>query len=129
MQRRFPFDPDLGRQGDLLLSGEETDVMLRMLDAGFEGAWLPEARVRHFVPESRMTLDYVRRFYRGVGASWSRTAHVHGRWVGALRCSAKIARRAFLHPFLRHGSAVWCRSIRDLEANWGELTRRGYPER
>jgi glycosyltransferase involved in cell wall biosynthesis len=126
VQRRFPFDAELGRVGGRLLSGEETDAMLRMLAAGLTGAWLPDARVHHFVPADRMRVDYVRRFYRGVGASWSRTTHARARGRRLL-CAAKIARRAVLHPFLPRDSAAWCRSLRDLEANWGELTGKSDP--
>jgi len=41
------FDTQLGR-------GEDSDLMLRMQDAGYEIWWLPGAAIRHFVRASRM---------------------------------------------------------------------------
>jgi len=41
------FDTQLGR-------GEDSDLMLRLQDAGYEIWWLPRAAIWHFVPASRM---------------------------------------------------------------------------
>ena len=81
VQRRHLFDPALGRIGDELLSGDEHEALRRMLADGHTGTWLPEARVRHFVPRERMTLDYVRRYYRGIGRT-----DVRVRGGGKSRC-------------------------------------------
>jgi glycosyltransferase involved in cell wall biosynthesis len=126
VQHRFRFDPKLGRIGDRMLSGEEVDAMRRMLAGGFTGAWVPEARVRHLVPADRMTADYVRSFYRGVGASWALALEGNVRYARMIACAAKLIRRGVTHPFLRRGGAPWCKSLRDLEANWGELTGRDF---
>jgi GT2 family glycosyltransferase len=47
------FDTQLGRKGKQMLSREESDLNLRLQDAGYEIWWLPGAAVRHFVPASR----------------------------------------------------------------------------
>ncbi len=54
------FDPQLGR-------GEDSDLNLRLQDAGYEIWWLPGAIIRHFVPASRMRFRPMMRgrFYDG----------------------------------------------------------------
>lgn len=68
--RRYPFDPALGRVGNVLVSGEETRVQDQIRSAGGTGVWVGTAEVRHFVPAKRLTLEYIRRFhYEGFRAS------------------------------------------------------------
>jgi hypothetical protein len=67
MQRRFPYDPALGRCGTGLLSGEEHAVFQRLLAAGAAGWWVPQARVRHCIPPERQTTRYLRGYYQGIG--------------------------------------------------------------
>lgn len=65
--RSHPFNPDLGpRPGDAIY-GEETDVMEAVLREGKTGYWVPGAGVRHCIPQNRMTLDYIDRYFRGYG--------------------------------------------------------------
>ena len=49
------FDTQLGRKGKQMMSREESDLNLRLQDAGYEIWWLPGATILHFVPASRMT--------------------------------------------------------------------------
>jgi len=51
------FDTRLGRKGKKMMSREESDLNLRLQDAGYEVWWLPGAAIRHFVPASRQTLS------------------------------------------------------------------------
>lgn len=48
-------DPSLG----MLRVGEETDLMERLETAGFSAWYLPQARVRHFVPARKCTLGHI----------------------------------------------------------------------
>jgi glycosyltransferase involved in cell wall biosynthesis len=66
-QRKYPYDTQLGRVGEGQVRGEETDVIQRMMADGHRGVWSPEARVRHFIPGSRLTESYLRGFYYGIG--------------------------------------------------------------
>ncbi len=43
VQRRYPYDPSLGRRPDASVSGEETQVMRQMLADGLTGWWVPDA--------------------------------------------------------------------------------------
>lgn len=53
---------DLGKLEGTLRTGEDHEFFLRMLDAGCRGVYEPRARVRHWVPESRMDRGYCRRW-------------------------------------------------------------------
>lgn len=48
------FDTRLGRKGKKRMSREESDMNLRLQDAGYEVWWLPDAAILHFVPATRM---------------------------------------------------------------------------
>ena len=50
-----------------MISGEESDVMARICQAGGFGIWLPTAAVEHWIDPERQTIDYVRRYYAGIG--------------------------------------------------------------
>jgi glycosyltransferase involved in cell wall biosynthesis len=49
------FDTQLGRKGNQMMSREESDLNLRLQDAGYEIWWLPSAVIRQFVSASRFT--------------------------------------------------------------------------
>jgi glycosyltransferase involved in cell wall biosynthesis len=70
VQRRHRFDPRYGRRGPRgLLNGEESDMLRRMVGAGASGVWLPDAIVDHWIEPARQTVGYLRRYYRGSGAT------------------------------------------------------------
>lgn len=72
IQRRFPYDPRLGRnQAKSTMVGEEVSVLRAILATGAAGWWVPEARVRHWIPRARQTLAYIRDYYVGAGRSQS----------------------------------------------------------
>jgi glycosyltransferase involved in cell wall biosynthesis len=86
-QRRFLYDTKLGPQPQSEVRGEETDMLQRMLADGLEGWWVPNAIVKHWIPRSRQTLRYIRRYYLGAGATLAIQDdcgdHVH--WFGKPR--------------------------------------------
>jgi len=67
VQREFPYNPKLGRVATGEIRGEETDVLHKLLAAGHRGWWVPTSKVKHFIPAERLTLDYIRRFFHGIG--------------------------------------------------------------
>jgi len=83
------FAPHLGRCGTASLLGEESDVMNRLIDAGRYGVWVGSARVRHYIPSERLTIDYLWDYSGGSGKSRVRpgnfadvpTAFGAPRWV------------------------------------------------
>lgn len=67
VQLQFPYNHSLGRVAHGEVRGEESDVLQRMLAANHQGRWVPDAKVDHFISRDRLTLDYLQRFYHGVG--------------------------------------------------------------
>jgi glycosyltransferase involved in cell wall biosynthesis len=55
------FDTQLGRKGGGRMSREESDLNIRLQDAGHEIWWLPGAAILHFVPVSRMKFREIMR--------------------------------------------------------------------
>jgi glycosyltransferase involved in cell wall biosynthesis len=67
-QRRFLFDLKRGpRPGRLIIRGEESDVLRRMIRAGMTGVWLPSAHADHWISLSRQTTAELRRCLMGQG--------------------------------------------------------------
>ncbi|HEV7596315.1 MAG TPA: glycosyltransferase [Gemmatimonadaceae bacterium] len=62
-----PYDTRLGPRPNSGIRGEEMKIARALLSAGHTGRWVPEARVRHFIPPERHTLAYLREYYLGSG--------------------------------------------------------------
>lgn len=55
------FNTTLGRIGNCLLSGEESDFLRRIREKGYKVFYHGEADVLHFAPKERATVDYAKR--------------------------------------------------------------------
>lgn len=89
-QRRYRYDPSLGRRpGGRIVSGEETDVISRVLEAGGKGWWVPDARVVHHISRERQTVRYLRRFYEGCGEGVGRAEARAGAEASGGRAEAR----------------------------------------
>jgi glycosyltransferase involved in cell wall biosynthesis len=73
VQKQFLYNTRLGRIGPGMLSGEETELFLRLLADGHRGQWCASARLAHFVPKQRLTERHVREYFFGVGQSHTPT--------------------------------------------------------
>ena len=62
-----PYDTRLGPRPNSGIRGEEMIMARKLLAKGAVGRWIPEARVRHFIPPNRQTLDYLREYFHGSG--------------------------------------------------------------
>lgn len=92
---------DLGKLEGTLRTGEDHEFFLRMLHAGFEGRYAPDAVVRHWVPRSRLTRAYFRKWL-----------HQNGRDVAKLEAAyAPRASRLFGVP-----RYLWRQAALDLAA-------------
>ncbi|MEM1143181.1 MAG: glycosyltransferase [Pseudomonadota bacterium] len=67
VQKRFKYDPNLGRSGTAMLSGEEEAVIGAVLDEGLKGVWLDNVGVRHKIEPFRQRLSYLRSYFAGHG--------------------------------------------------------------
>ena len=77
------FNPSLGRTGQQLTGGEESDLFERMQADGVKFAYVHDAVIWHVIPPSKLTPDYLRRLAFGTGISQRRRAELHNR-VGRL---------------------------------------------
>ena len=125
-QRRYLYDPQLGRIGKGMLGGEETSLIQAMLDDGLPGLWVPESRVSHFVPHARQNIRYLRRFFHGQGlylarvAEGSKAATVLGypRWLVRRALEAELGywtRRLTAPP------GRWIEDLIEASKYWGQL--------
>jgi glycosyltransferase involved in cell wall biosynthesis len=64
---REPYDTRLGPRPNSGIRGEEMIMARRLFASGATGRWVPEARVRHFIPPNRQTLGYLREYFFGSG--------------------------------------------------------------
>ena len=68
----------LGRSGESLASGEDNDIIMSVLDAGWRVAYLPELSLQHLIPAGRLTPDYLERIAYGSNRTWVLVLNVHG---------------------------------------------------
>lgn len=66
-QKRLRYDPNLGLSPDTNRSGEESDLLFRMLSGGACGWWVPDARVQHLIPQARLTKTYLHSYFVRAG--------------------------------------------------------------
>jgi len=66
-QRAHPYNPELGLAPGRPVLGEETAVMEAILLGGKKGYWVPEAKLRHCIPQQRQTMQYLGNFYTALG--------------------------------------------------------------
>lgn len=97
LQKKYGFRTELGRRGELLLTGEEIDVMLRLLADGHEGMWTPHSPVEHLVTPERVHADVMRGHFFGVAECASRAG------------SSSLAR--LLLGTCHACAALWCQWI------------------
>jgi glycosyltransferase involved in cell wall biosynthesis len=130
VQREFLYNPRLGRVATGEIRGEETDVLHKLLAAGHRGAWVPTAKVEHFIPRDRLTIDYIRRFFHGIGqtefirnrsqsapatiAIWERPTTL----INALRAELRYRYYRTLRP---KKSGRWVNSLVRSSRLWGRL--------
>ena len=66
-QRAFRYDPNLGAAPNRPRSGDETDVIARLLESGATGYWIPKAMVDHCIGPNRQTVRYIAAFFEADG--------------------------------------------------------------
>ena len=68
----------LGRSGKSLASGEDNDLSLCCLEAGWSLAYVPRLLCLHLIPASRFDPAYLSRLNRASSRSWVRVLAMHG---------------------------------------------------
>lgn len=118
--RGVAYDTNLGRKPDNRLgSHEETTFLKNLIEQGKHGIWLPHNPVDHNVTAERMKMDYVRRYYKGIGRGLGYLASARENDAGEatlarLRQQLRESRRA--HRFVGPWSPLERRlaAIRDI---------------
>ncbi|MEO7996796.1 MAG: glycosyltransferase family 2 protein [Gemmatimonadaceae bacterium] len=123
---QFPFNPALGIRPGSRMGGEETDVVRRALASGATGWWIPDARVKHYIPPARQTLKYLREWYYAYGLYLGQngdrhgTTHLLGRPLWLWK---QVMVREFRYQLKRHntGTYEWMDDLIEASVARGQL--------
>lgn len=129
IQRQFAYEGRLGRVADGQVRGEESHLLTQLLAAGHRGYWIPAAWVQHFIPASRLTSDYIRQFYRGIGQTEVLRRHCTGSqaktfvaglggWASALAAESALRLCQAAGPLGRRDAVRW---LVRASRMWGRL--------
>ena len=124
VQRKHRYDVNLGRQQNNMVSGEETAVLAAILAEGGSGHWLPGAKVRHFIPAERLTLNYLRQFFYGLGRTFVRGGRTSRASAAKLRMRAALSELKFRAGRRVAPARYWVKHLTTAERMRGELAER-----
>lgn len=90
------------RRGRQLSSGGDCDLVMSVLEQGASVGYFPELGLRHLIPLSRLSANYLGRLNRGIQRSWVQVLAHHGlhpwkpidRWTLPLRALRAYLRTA-----------------------------------
>lgn len=95
------------RCGGNLTSGGDNDIVLTLIEAGWDAAYFPGLTLTHLIPSSRLVLGYLGRLNEDVQRSWIRVLSLHGLcpwsaiapWTVSIRSArAWVRHRAWVGP-------------------------------
>jgi glycosyltransferase involved in cell wall biosynthesis len=112
-QLRHPFDPSFGPRGNRRVAGGETEMLQKMVESGLSGRWVPDARVRHYIPKALQTTHFIRKYYYADAERDGRRLHDAGMpmprylWRQAVRSEIKYRLRRYLSD-----PNVWIKNLK-----------------
>jgi glycosyltransferase involved in cell wall biosynthesis len=121
------FDVRLGPHGNDQIRGDETKYCRELAADGFQGVWVPSAKVQHYVVAYRLTSRFIGEYWVGLGRTQFRTSDEWGtrtpRWLyrALVESYAKYAWKRI------RGQPEWVRSLMDasrLRGVWIEYRAR-----
>jgi len=124
LHKKYRYDHNLGRCGELLLSGEETDVMRRMLADGHFGMWRPECSVDHLITPERMGIDAIYRYFFGYAESFTpvRASSAARLIYGAAHlCAALYCERIGSKYSPTSHPDLWMKYLMQSTCSWGHV--------
>lgn len=68
----------LGRTGQSLVSGEDNDIVLTLLNQGWDVGYLPQLQLTHLISANRLRQHYLARLNFAACQSWVQVLNVHG---------------------------------------------------
>lgn len=113
------FNPELGRVGERLIGGEESDLFERLAKAGARCYYVPRAVMWHLIPARKLTRNYFEKLSYNIGVSQRRRAELSG-GVATL----------YLREVMKWGATLlialfWLLTLRPAKALWLLRLRRG----
>jgi glycosyltransferase involved in cell wall biosynthesis len=80
------------RRGGELSSGGDNDIILSIMCAGWEVAYVPSLSLTHLIPASRLTPTYLARLNRSIQKSWLQVLALHDAtpWPPIARCTLPL---------------------------------------
>ncbi len=76
------FETSLGRVGEKLTGGEESDLFERLANDGVEFWYTPDSIIYHIIATEKLNADYFKRLAYNTGISQRHRAEIHGRRFG-----------------------------------------------
>lgn len=124
-QKSVKYDPNFGLSHGKIVLGEESIVMNQLLSRGLTGWWVPASKVLHWIPATRQSISYVRKYYVGYGRTLiKRSKNVpmgllnKPKWLWK---KAIISELTYYYNRLFKSSKIWVNSLKNASINWGEL--------
>ncbi len=115
LERSGLFDVELGRKGDKLIGGEESDLFERLAAMGAECWWCPDAVMWHIIPPQKLKRSYFDRLAYNIGVSQRLRAKIEGRRAlpaEMLKWCATLAIALFYVVTLQWGKAKYLTIMR-----------------
>jgi hypothetical protein len=120
------YDPNLGLRPTSAMRGDEMDMIRALFAAGRTGWWVPDAKVRHFIPKRRQTLEYLLEYFEGSGRLLGRLSKDRGElkllgrplwlWRQAIESELRYqVRRLYAEP------GVWVEDLKGARTSWARL--------
>jgi cellulose synthase/poly-beta-1,6-N-acetylglucosamine synthase-like glycosyltransferase len=69
--------PISDRRGGALTSAGDNDIILRILKSGWQVAYVPQLKLTHLIPASRLDPEYLGRLNHGIQKSWMQVLTLH----------------------------------------------------
>ena len=88
VQKRFVYTPGFGRSSRLVLGGDEIRLFQTLLEHGYRGRWVPQAKVDHIIDRHRTNSRYIHRYFVGQGIALIRSNQGWGRSIHELRAES-----------------------------------------
>ena len=128
VQRKFLYNPNYGsnEENNKKIAGEETAVLEQILADGLTGRWIPGAKVRHFIPQDRQTISYLRNYFYGQGlyrGVRNRERGVRIRFVHRFKflTHALWSELRSYVAWFRHDRPIWVRYLAQASVYWGQF--------
>jgi glycosyltransferase involved in cell wall biosynthesis len=113
------FNPQLGRNGQSLVGGEENDLFARLRRVGELLYFVPNAAIYHHIPDSKLTDDYFDRLSYNVGVSKRMRAEADG-------CLEQLLKKEGLKQLVSYGlAALYTIVLQPLKAKYLLRMRNG----